>query len=242
MDILKYKNYDALSEAVALQMVNQLISKPDTVFCLASGNTPLKAYEYFVEKVKNSTIDYSQCVFIGLDEWIGIAPDDSGSCHYFLTKNVFEPLTIATEKSYLFDGLSKNLEAECKRISQVIEENNGIDLIIVGVGMNGHIGFNEPGALIDKLVHVVNLDNTTQTVGQKYFDKPMELNKGITIGLRSFLEAKNALLIANGAKKATIIKQTIEGEITPMVPSTIIQLHRSAVVMLDEEAAGDLIN
>lgn len=241
MDILKYKNYDALSEAVALQMVNQIISKPDTVFCLASGNTPLKAYEYFVEKVKKETIDYSRCVFFGLDEWIGISPDDTGSCHYFLTKNVFEPLGIANENIYLFDGLSKNPEAECDRISRAIEKN-GIDLIVVGIGMNGHIGFNEPGSLIGNKVQIVALDRVTQTVGQKYFDKPMLLKKGITIALRSFLDAKKALLIANGAQKASIIQQTIEGEVNITIPSTIIQLHKNASVMIDDEAAACLIN
>jgi len=241
MNLLKYKNYEALSEAVAEKMILQIISKPNTVFCLASGNSPLKAYEYFVEKVQKQNIDYSQCVFIGLDEWVGITPDDTGSCHYFLTKNVFEPLNVPTENIYLFDGLAKNLEAECQRINQAIIENNGIDLIIVGIGMNGHIGFNEPGIAIDNYVHVVDLDSVTQTVGQKYFDKPMLLKKGITVGLQFFLEAKNALLMANGSKKAAIIKQTIEGEITTAVPSTIIQLHRNALVMLDEEAAGNLV-
>ncbi|MNQ82874.1 Glucosamine-6-phosphate deaminase 1 [compost metagenome] len=108
--------------------------------------------------------------------------------------------------------------------------------------MNGHIGFNEPGSLIGNKVQIVALDRVTQTVGQKYFDKPMLLKKGITIALRSFLDAKKALLIANGAQKASIIQQTIEGEVNITIPSTIIQLHKNASVMIDDEAAACLIN
>lgn len=241
MKVLKYKNYEALSQAVAEKMVLQINSKPKSVFCLASGNSPLEAYKCFVELVQKNNIDYSQCVFVGLDEWLGIKPEDTGSCHYFLTKNVFEPLKVTPENNYLFDGLTKNPEAECQRIRQGIIENKGIDLIIVGIGMNGHIGFNEPGVTIDNDVHVVDLDSVTQTVGQKYFEEPMVLKKGITIGLQIFLEAKNAVLMADGSKKADIIKRTIEGEITTAVPSTIIRQHHNAVVMLEEAAAGNLI-
>lgn len=241
MKVLKYKNYEALSQAVAEKMVLQIHSKPNSVFCLASGSSPLETYKCFVELVQKNNVDYSQCVFVGLDEWLGIKPEDAGSCHYFLTKNVFEPLNVAPENSYLFDGLTKNPAAECQRIKQAIIENNGIDLIIVGIGMNGHIGFNEPGVAIENYVHVVDLDSVTQTVGQKYFEEPTLLKKGITIGLQFFLEAKSAILMANGPKKADIIQQTIEGKITTAVPSTIIRQHQNAVVMLEEAAAGNLV-
>jgi glucosamine-6-phosphate isomerase len=238
MQTLIYNSFEALSEAVADKMVKILTEKPNAVFCLASGSSPGLAYQYFVKKVLNNNIDYSKCTFIGLDEWIGIPPNDSGSCHYFLQENIFKPLNINKNQINLFDGLSDNLEEECNKTDQLIRQKNGIDLIIVGIGLNGHIGFNEPGISPDKNSHVIELDELTKTIGQKYFDKPTQLSKGITIGLAHFMEAREAILMANGIKKAAIIHETVNGKIDINVPSTIIQTHKNAFVMVDEEAAN----
>ncbi len=236
MQKLVYKTYEQLSEAVAYKMVKLIIKKPNAVFCLASGSSPQLAYQYFTEKLINKKINYSNCTFIALDEWVGIPPTDSGSCHYFLQENIVKPLNIASDKIHYFDGLSKNLELECIKIDTIIEQNNGLDIIIVGIGLNGHIGFNEPGVSPDKKCHVIDLEDITINVGQKYFDQPTQLSQGITIGLQHFMEANEAILIANGLKKAEIIFKTLNAEINMQIPSTIIRKHRNASVMIDLDA------
>jgi len=138
----------------------------------------------------------------------------------------------------LFDAMSPDLQGECRKMDNIIFEKGGIDLMIVGIGMNGHIGFNEPGVLFDNYSHVIDLDNTTVSVGQKYFKTAVSLQKGITLGLRHLLESKKVLLIANGEKKSGVIKKTVEGEITSSFPASIMQKHSTGFVMVDEEAAG----
>ena len=236
METLIYKNYEELSEAVAEKMVQQILLKPDTVFCLASGNSTRLCYQVFVKKIIGNLIDISKITFIGLDEWIGILPSNPGSCHYFFKHNLFDPLRLVSNQIYLFDGMSNNLEKECEKMDEFISQKGGIDFMIVGVGLNGHIGFNEPGVSFDYYSHIINLAEMTLNVGQKYFDVPTTLHQGITLGLKHFLESKTAILMADGIKKAPIIQKTLEGKIDNKVPSTIIRKHRNAIVMLDQEA------
>jgi glucosamine-6-phosphate isomerase len=236
METIIYKNYNLLSEAVAEKMVVQVLLKPDTVFCLASGNSTRLCYQVFVKKIIENSIDISKSTFIGLDEWIGILPTNPGSCHYFFKHNLFEPLSLTQKQVYLFDGMSKNLKMECHKMDDFIQQKGGIDFMIVGVGLNGHIGFNEPGVSFDYYSHIIKLAEMTLNVGQKYFDVPTTLHQGITLGLQHFLEAKTAILMADGIKKADIIQKTLEEEITNNIPSTIIRKHKNATIMLDKEA------
>ena len=236
METLIYKNYEELSEKVAEKMVLQILSKPDTIFCLASGNSTQLCYQIFVKKIIENSIDISKSTFIGLDEWIGILPSNSGSCHYFFSHHLFEPLQLVSSQIYLFDGMSKNLEMECEKMDKFIKQKGGLDFIIVGVGLNGHIAFNEPGVSFDYYSHIINLAEMTLNVGQKYFDVPTSLHQGITLGLKHFLESKTAILMADGIKKADIIQKTLEGKIDNKVPSTIIRKHKNAIVMLDLDA------
>ena len=236
MKTIIYKNYDLLSEAVAEKMVLQVLLKPDTVFCLASGNSTRLCYQDFVNKIIENAIDISKSTFIGLDEWIGILPTNPGSCHYFFKHNLFEPLHLAKNQIYLFDGMLNNLEMECMKMDEFIKKKGGIDFMIVGVGLNGHIGFNEPGVSFDYYSHIINLAEMTLNVGQKYFDVPTSLHQGITLGLKHFLDTKTVILMADGIKKADIIQKTLEEEINSNIPSTIIRNHKNAIVMVDEEA------
>jgi galactosamine-6-phosphate isomerase len=191
--------------------------------------------------VKKSTaqkIDFTRCTFIALDEWIVIAPDNQGSCQYFLHHHVFSPLKIALSQIHLFDALSDDLAGECRKMDKTIKEKGGIDLMVVGIGMNGHIGFNEPGVSFDLYSHVIALDENTQAVGQKYFNAAMALPKGITLGLKHFMQARKAILIANGEKKAAIIQKAVQGPVGSDLPASIIQQHSNGWVMIDEEAAS----
>jgi len=238
MELKIYKDYEQLSANAANEIADLLKQKPGAVICLASGDTPKLTYQLFAEKVINENIDISNCTFIGLDEWVGIPPENEGSCQYFFRKYLFEPLQVTPGQTYLFNALSSSLEEECKKMDETILAKGGIDLMMVGIGMNGHIGFNEPGVSFDLYSHIVNLDETTVTVGQKYFNSQTALQKGITLGLKHFMESKKAIVLANGAKKAGIIKKALEDEISNHVPATIIRTHAQGVVMIDEEAAS----
>ena len=233
-----YPDYKTLADQVANEIIAAVRNKAGATLCLAAGDTPRHAYAAVAEKATAGGVDFSRCTFIGLDEWLGIAPSNEGSCHYFLDRNLFTPLGIKPSQVHLFDALSANPESECRKMDDIIRGRGGIDLIIVGVGMNGHIGFNEPGVPVQRYSHVADLDATTTSVGQKYFPEKTSLHKGITLGLQHFLESRTAILMASGSKKAEVIKNALEGPVTPSMPASIVQKHPRARVMLDEEAAA----
>lgn len=238
MKIEVYENYEALSEAAAEVMVLAIKQKPNAVICFASGHTPLLACRLFVKKIKKQSINISAVSFLGLDEWVGVAPDNEGSCHYFLYNTIFNPLNLQSNQIHVFNALANDLTEECKKMDTVIAGKGGIDLMIVGIGMNGHIGFNEPGVSFSNYSHVIELDETTIAVGQKYFSSSTVLSKGITIGMHHLMDAQQVLLMANGNKKAVIIKQAIEEKVSEHLPATIMQTHRNGIIMVDQEAAS----
>ncbi|MEO7801667.1 MAG: glucosamine-6-phosphate deaminase [Ginsengibacter sp.] len=233
-----YEDYQTLSQATADAIVKVIKTNPEAVICLPSGDTPRLTCELFVKQVIEERSDLSHITFIGLDEWVGIPPDNEGSCHYFFQHELFQYLSLSKQQVYLFNGLSNDLETECAKMNTVVSEKGRIDLMVVGIGMNGHIGFNEPGVSFGTYSHVTDLDATTTIVGQKYFKSEMPLQKGITLGLKHLSEAKEVLLIANGAKKAGIIKKTVEGEVTNCIPASIMQTHANGFIMIDKEAAS----
>jgi galactosamine-6-phosphate isomerase len=238
MELRVYKDYTELSQQVAASIIDTVRKNPEAVLCLAAGDTPKLTYATMVEKAKSKLIDFSRCTFIGLDEWVGIPPDNEGSCHYFLHHNLFNPLKIASSQIHVFDALSPDPAYECGKMDFIIQEKGGIDLMLVGIGMNGHIGFNEPGVSFDLYSHVIDLDENTQAVGQKYFSSTIALPKGITLGLRHFLKSRMAILIANGNKKAPVIKKALKETVNNQMPASIIQQHVNGWVMIDEEAAS----
>ncbi|MEQ1678049.1 MAG: glucosamine-6-phosphate deaminase [Chitinophagaceae bacterium] len=238
MKVSVFPTYPLLSAFVADEILRLIQENPGAVICLASGNSPKLACELFVQKATALELDTSRFFFVGLDEWVGLGPDTSGSCHYDFKTRIFEPLGISSAQYHLFNGLAEDLENECARMDKIILEKGGIDLMIVGIGMNGHIGFNEPGADFNLLSHVIELDETTTSVGQKYFTQPMALKKGITLGLGHLMAAKKVLLMANGTAKAAVIKRAVEGAINSSFPASIMQQHQNGFVFVDEEAAS----
>jgi 6-phosphogluconolactonase/glucosamine-6-phosphate isomerase/deaminase len=155
-----------------------------------------------------------------------------------LQENIIKPLNLQPEQVHLFNALTVDLPAEVEKTNILVLSLGGIDLMLVGIGMNGHIGFNEPGASFTSYAHITRLDEFTQQVGQKYFKSATELKQGITLGLKHLLEAKRAILIANGSKKASIIKQVLEGEISEQLPASIMRTHRNGLFLIDQEAAS----
>ncbi|MBL7697550.1 MAG: glucosamine-6-phosphate deaminase [Chitinophagaceae bacterium] len=234
------KDYDGMSLRAARQVIDLVKSNPDALICIAAGDTPKLTCELIANLAKKENVAFNKCYFVSLDEWVGIPPENEGSCQYFLRTWLFKPLKISDDQVHLFNAMSKDLEKECAGMDKIIREKGGIDLIIVGVGRNGHIGFNEPGIRFEEYSHVVDLDETTQSVGQKYFREETKLTQGITLGLQHLMEAKKAILIANGIKKADVMKETIEGEIHTGMPASIMRKHTNAEIIIDEEAASKL--
>lgn len=238
MKLKRFKNYQALSDFAASDIANSIKSKPSLVLCMASGDTPKLTVELLVKKLKEEKIDHSKITFIGLDEWVGLPPTNTGSCKYFFQNNLIAPLQLNPSQYFLFDALAADLKKECLKMDQFIKEKNGIDIMLVGIGMNGHIGFNEPGASFNNLSHVIELDEITKSVGQKYFNEKMELGKGITIGFKHLLDSGKVFLMANGTRKAEVIKKTVEGPVTESFPASIMQNHDNGFVIVDDEAAS----
>lgn len=237
MEIEIFSDYHALSQAVAGTIMQLVKSKPDATLCLAAGDTPRLAYALLAEMAAADKTSFSKCTFVGLDEWVGIPPDNQGSCHFFLQTNLFGPLAIDPSRIHLFDSLTTDLDGECRKMDTLIRKEGGIDLMLVGVGMNGHIGFNEPGVSDKLFSHVIALDETTQTVGQKYFDESTTLKSGITLGLKHFMESKKAILVASGTRKADVIRRALEEPVSTALPASVIRKHERGVVMLDHDAA-----
>ncbi len=234
------KDYQALSKATTILIARAIKEKRNSLICLASGYTPIGVFEELSKEVKENNLDLSSCTFLSLDEWVGIDPNDSGSCLTMLKRDCFEPLCLQPHQTEYFNVNLPDLEKECDRINSFIERNEGLDIMLVGVGTNGHIGMNEPGTSFDSYAHISTLAEETKNVGQKYFSKPTSLSLGITLGLRHLREAKLPLVMASGEKKAAIIAKGLTQAPTEEIPVSISQLIPQGYVMLDEAAASQL--
>ncbi|HYJ38188.1 MAG TPA: glucosamine-6-phosphate deaminase, partial [Chitinophagaceae bacterium] len=225
MKLRVFPNYQALSAQAADEIISLVKDKPKAVLCLASGDTPRLTCKLLAERAILEKVDFRNATFIGLDEWVGIPPENKGSCHYFFKQLLLGPMRFSKDQVHLFDALSTHLQKECREMDEFILSRGGIDLMLVGIGMNGHIGFNEPGSSFDNYSHVADLDETTVRVGQKYFSGPMELEKGITIGLKHLMESRKLILMANGINKAGVISKATEGTVNATFPASVVQLH-----------------
>jgi glucosamine-6-phosphate isomerase len=218
MIIRQFPDYDTLSQHAAEHIAAVINRKPDALLCLASGDTPTETYRQFVELVRAGQVDVSRCTFVGLDEWVGFGPDDIGSCSYYVYRDLFIPLSLRPDQIHVFDAKADDLTAECNRIDSLIRERGGLDLLLVGMGLNGHIALNEPGTPFDLGCHVGELAETTKTVGQKYFTQETTLTQGITLGLRHLTEAGDVILLVSGAKKAAILRDALSNPVTTAEP------------------------
>jgi galactosamine-6-phosphate isomerase len=238
MKTIRFSNYQELSAYAANEIVQDIKQNLSLTLCMASGHTPALTAELLAKQLLEEAIDYSQITFVGLDEWVGLPPENEGSCCHFFKTKLFEPLQLKPSQYFLFNSLADDLESECKKMDSIIAGKGGIDIMLVGIGMNGHIGFNEPGTPFNKLCHIAELDETTKSVGQKYFKEKTVLHQGITIGLGHLMNAKKVFLKADGKRKAEVIKKTVEGEIKESFPASIMQQHANGFVIVDEEAAS----
>jgi glucosamine-6-phosphate isomerase len=240
MKLHVYKDYDALSRAVADVVLNYLRKKPDAMICVASGHTPVGAFKCMIEDVRSGKLDLSKVTFVSLDEWIGVDPADPGSCLAMLKKDLFDHITLRKDQVQFFDVTAKDLQKECDRINELIARHGGLDIMLVGIGTNGHIGMNEPGSSFEDYAHISQLAEETITTGQKYFQKATQLDKGITLGLRHFREARMPIVMASGTKKASVIKRVMDSTPKRELPASIVHEVNNSYVMIDQEAAAAL--
>lgn len=241
MTIKIYHDYPQLSRAATDLIADYIRKKPKSLICIASGHTPMGVFQCLVEDVKAGKLDISGCEFVGLDEWVGFGPKDDGSCRLMMDEAFFEPLNIPASNIHFFDALSNNLQGEADKINEVIDQHGGLDVMLVGIGTNGHIAMNEPGTSFGSTAHISVLAEETKSVGQKYFKKATELKHGITVGLRHFSDSKLPILMANGVKKASIIKRILTEKPGEHLPASIVQQISGAIVMIDDDAGSSLV-
>jgi galactosamine-6-phosphate isomerase len=231
--------YEDMSAQAARDLLNIVTKIKEPLLCTASGDTPKGMYRALINMIREKNIDVSHWNFLGLDEWAGMNGHDEGSCRYHLDRDLFGPLNIKGDKIIFFDGRADAAE-ECKRIESFIARHKHIDVAIIGLGMNGHIGMNEPGSSVNSRSRLCEIEPITQQVGQKYFTNKQTINKGITLGIATIMEASHVFLLVNGSKKAAITRQAIEGEISEKLPASLLRRHSSLNVYLDKEAASML--
>lgn len=232
MNIIKANDYNDLSRKVANVISAQVILKPNSVLGLATGSTPIGAYKQLVEWYKKGDIDFSNVTTVNLDEYCGLATENDQSYRYFMNHNLFQYINININNTNVPNGLAKDYNVECIRYDNLIGDLGGIDLQLLGIGHNGHIGFNEPDVSFEKTTHIVDLDETTIKANARFFDTIEEVpQKAITMGIKSIMQAKKVLLIANGPDKKEIVEKALHGPVTPDVPASILQFHPDLTVV-----------
>ena len=238
--IYKTKNYEELSRKTADIISAQLILKPHSVLGLATGSSPIGTYKELVRRCSEGTIDFSKVSTVNLDEYRGISGDNDQSYRYFMNTNLFDHVNIDKTKTNVPDGMATDSDAECERYDSVVSSMNGVDIQLLGIGHDGHIGFNEPCETFPKGTHVVKLTETTIKANSRLFasvdDVPRE---ALTMGIGTIMAAKCVVLIASGKDKAEIVKKAFFGEVTPLVPASILQFHKNAILVADEDALSE---
>lgn len=232
MKLIYAKDYSDLSRKAANIISAQVILKPNSVLGLATGSTPIGTYKQLIDWYEKGDIDFSLARSVNLDEYVGINSDNEQSYRYFMDKHLFSHINIKKENTYVPNGKAVDLQEECKVYDALIQKVGGIDMQLLGIGHNGHIGFNEPDQALEKTTHIVELGETTINANARFFDSIEEVpRKAITMGIKSIMQAQKILLIANGKDKEEIINKALNGPVTPAIPASILQLHPDLTVI-----------
>lgn len=238
MNVLISDSYESLSKQVAADIIQNLQSKKNPLFCVASGDSPKGLYKELARFHQEDQLDITNWNFVGLDEWMGFGKNDAGSCRNMLDRDLFHQLQVKEERICFFDGKTNDPAGECQRVENFIQSQGPINIAVLGLGMNGHIGLNEPGTPASLRSHISMIDPVTQQVGQKYFSGPQSLTRGITLGIATLMEADRLILIVSGLKKAAIVQQVLEQEVSENLPATLLRDHPDFNIYLDMEAAS----
>ena len=233
-----FDNYLELSAKSADLIADLIHEKPDALICFPAGETSIGTFEHLIDLYKRGKASFSQCKIVGLDDWLNLGARRNENCFSFLKKHLFDHIDYNEDNLCFFDGESADPESECIKTDEFIREFGPIDLMLLGVGMNGHLGLNEPGSSFDLYSHTVKLDEVTREVGQKYFQGEVILTGGITLGLKSIMEARSVILQITGLRKAKIYNRLMSCEITSDFPVSILKSHPNALLLLDRVAAS----
>ena len=241
MRIYRAKDYYDMSRKAANIISAQVIMKPDCVLGLATGSTPIGLYQQLVAWYEKGDLDFSEVRTVNLDEYKGLSRENDQSYYYFMHHNLFDHVNLPAENSHLPNGMEPDSDKECRRYSELIRSMGGVDLQLLGIGHNGHIGFNEPGDAFDNDVHCVNLTQSTIEANKRFFASADDVPKqAYTMGIKTIMQAKKILIVASGEDKADIVRDAFFGPITPKVPASVLQLHNDVTLVADEAALSKI--
>mgnify|MGYP004659261331 FL=1 len=235
MKFVTVSNYEKMSRSAANIISAQVIIKPDSVLGLATGSSPLGTYNQLIKWYEKGDVDFSNVTSVNLDEYVGLDESNSQSYRYFMDNNFFNHININKANTFVPNGCAVDLAEEGRRYDEHIEELGGIDLQLLGIGLDGHIGFNEPDDYFVKSTHVVDLHESTIKANSRFFENESDVPKqAITMGMISIMQSKKILLIASGSAKKEILDKAFFGPITPQIPASILQLHPDITVIYSE--------
>ena len=231
------ENYTSVSRKIANILSAQIIIKPNCVLGLATGSTPLGTYKQLIEWYQKGDLDFSMVKTVNLDEYMGIPSTDTHSYAYYMKTNFYEHININQKNTHIPNGMATDIKAECRRYDEMIENLGGIDIQLLGIGHNGHVGFNEPGEIFMKDTYLVNLSEDTINANSRFFENIKQTpEKALTVGLKTIMQAKRIVIAVCGSLKAEILYRMLTGPITPHLPASILQLHSNVTLIADKDA------
>lgn len=239
MNIVKMKDYQEMSKWSSEQVIDKIKTFDQLVLGLATGSTPEGLYQNLIDAYENQEVSFKNVITFNLDEYVGLAADDPNSYNYFMNEKLFKHIDIVPNQTHLPNGVATDIEQECRNYEALIEKAGEIDLQILGLGVNGHIGFNEPGTSFSSRTQMIELVEETIEANSRFFDHKEDVpTHAITMGIESIMESKEIILLASGKNKAEAVKQLVAGEITEDFPASILQKHPQVTIVIDEAAAS----
>lgn len=240
MEIIVCRDYEEMSRRAAELTAEGLRQRPDGLLSFAGGETPLGTVHAFAELVNRGEVDISRTHYVSLDEWVGLSNTDEGSCGIFNRRELLDRLEKPFAASHIINGAAADMESERDALNAYFAQYGPLTVSVLGIGMNGHVGFNEDGVSFDLDAHITPLSEVTKRVMSKYFGEKFHPTQGISQGIRQIMAAERVILLANGAHKADIVKKALKGAVTNSVPASVLQNHPNCFVVLDEAAAAKL--
>ncbi len=237
MKIYRAKDYNDMSRKAANLISAQIIMKPNCVLGLATGSTPVGTYRQLVEWYDKGDLDFSEVMTVNLDEYKGLTRENPQSYYYFMNEHLFGKVNINKTRTFLPDGTEPDSNTACENYNEILRAVGDVDLQLLGLGHNGHIGFNEPGESFSTETHCIDLSEQTINANARFFETLDEVpRQAYTMGIKTIMSARRILIIVSGGDKAEIVKRAFFGPITPQVPASILQLHRNVTLVADEAA------
>lgn len=242
MEVIIQPDAQAASEVAARHMASIVRDKPDAVLGLATGSTPVRMYAELIRMHRDDGLDFSRVTTFNLDEYVGLEPNHPQSYNHFMHEKLFHGINVPEESIHIPNGLAEDIPAHCRAYEERIGQSGGIDVQVLGIGSDGHIAFNEPTSSLSSRTRIKTITEETRNDNARFFDKKDDVpHHVITVGIGTIMESRMCLLLAFGKGKARAVADAVEGSVTSMVPASILQMHPVAKVVLDEDAASELV-